>query len=78
MDGGPVNSPVRALLLTAGAILLALGLLWPIVSRYLGKLPGDVVVRREQLDLRVPDRDVPGSLAAARRWFSGSSGASDR
>jgi len=43
----PVHSPVRTLLLVAGAILLVLGLLWPVVSRYFGRLPGDVVVRRE-------------------------------
>ena len=44
---GPVQSPVRTLLLVAGAALFSLGLLWPLVSRYFGKLPGDVVVRRE-------------------------------
>jgi Protein of unknown function (DUF2905) len=43
----PVNSSVRTLLLAAGAILLILGLLWPVVSRYFGRLPGDVVMRRE-------------------------------
>ncbi len=44
---GPVQSSIRTLLILAGAILLALGLLWPLVSRYFGRLPGDVVVRRE-------------------------------
>lgn len=44
---GPVQSPIRTLLLLAGVALLALGLLWPFVSRYFGRLPGDVVVRRE-------------------------------
>jgi hypothetical protein len=37
---------MRALLLAAGTVLLAAGLLWPILSRYVGKLPGDLVVRR--------------------------------
>jgi len=32
----PIQSPVRTLLLAAGAILLVLGLLWPIVARYFG------------------------------------------
>jgi Protein of unknown function (DUF2905) len=51
---GPVQSPVRAFLLAAGAILLVLGLLWPIVSRYFGRLPGDLVVRRENWTLAFP------------------------
>jgi hypothetical protein len=50
----PFQSPVRTLLLAAGAILLVLGLLWPIVSRYFGRLPGDVVVRRENWTFAFP------------------------
>jgi hypothetical protein len=50
----PIQSPVRTLLLAAGAGLLVLGLLWPIVSRYFGKLPGDVVVRRENWTFAFP------------------------
>ncbi len=37
---------MRALLIAAGGLLLAAGLLWPILSRYAGRLPGDIVVRR--------------------------------
>ncbi len=37
---------MRALLIAAGTLLLAAGLLWPILSRYAGRLPGDIVVRR--------------------------------
>jgi len=37
---------VRALLIAAGALLLAAGILWPLLSRYLGRLPGDIVVHR--------------------------------
>jgi hypothetical protein len=37
---------MRALLIATGALLLAAGVLWPLLSRYLGRLPGDVVVRR--------------------------------
>jgi hypothetical protein len=40
------NSTVRALLIAAGSLLLAAGLLWPVISRYVGRLPGDLVVRR--------------------------------
>jgi hypothetical protein len=50
----PIQSPVRTLLLVAGAALLVLGLLWPVVSRYFGKLPGDVVVRRENWNFAFP------------------------
>ena len=45
MDGN-FNSSVRGLLIAAGAVLLAAGLLWPVLSRYLGRLPGDIVVRK--------------------------------
>jgi hypothetical protein len=37
---------VRSLLVAAGLMLLLAGLLWPLLSRYLGRLPGDIVVRR--------------------------------
>lgn len=40
------NAIVRALLVAAGLLLVAAGLLWPVLSRYAGRLPGDVVVRR--------------------------------
>jgi len=50
----PIQSPVRTFLLVAGAALLVLGLLWPIVSRYFGRLPGDVVVRREHWTFAFP------------------------
>ena len=41
-----VGSPVRSLLLVAGIVLVAAAIAWPVVSRYFGRLPGDVVVRR--------------------------------
>lgn len=37
---------MRGLLIALGALLLAAGLLWPLLSRYLGRLPGDIVVRK--------------------------------
>jgi hypothetical protein len=39
-------SPVRTLLLVAGLVLVLMAIAWPLVSRYFGRLPGDVVVRR--------------------------------
>ncbi len=43
----PVQTPVRPLLIALGILFLAAGLLWPFLSRYFGRLPGDIVVRRE-------------------------------
>jgi hypothetical protein len=40
------NSPVRTLLLVLGALLILAALLWPLLSRYFGRLPGDIVIRR--------------------------------
>ena len=37
---------MRSLLIAAGLTLLLAGLLWPLLSRYLGRLPGDIIVRR--------------------------------
>lgn len=51
MDG---RIPVRGLLLSAGLILIAVALLWPLLSRWLGRLPGDVVVRRGNFTLAFP------------------------
>jgi hypothetical protein len=41
-----MGSPARTVLLAAGLVLLLTAILWPVVSRYLGRLPGDIVVRR--------------------------------
>jgi hypothetical protein len=43
------------LLIVFGLVLVALGLLWPLISRMgLGRLPGDIVVERENFRLYVP------------------------
>ena len=41
-----MGSPVRTLLLVTGLVLVLAAVLWPVVSRYFGRLPGDIVVRR--------------------------------
>ena len=41
-----IEPPWRTLLLIVGVIFLVAGLLWPVLSRYFGRLPGDIVVRR--------------------------------
>jgi uncharacterized protein HemY len=44
----------RALII-AGIVLLALGLLWPWLSKLgLGRLPGDIVIRRENFSFYAP------------------------
>jgi hypothetical protein len=43
----PIQPPWRAVLIGLGGLLLAAGLLWPWISRYFGRLPGDIVVRRD-------------------------------
>ncbi|HEU5248481.1 MAG TPA: DUF2905 family protein [Thermoanaerobaculia bacterium] len=40
------SSPIRALLLVVGILFVAAAVAWPVVSRYFGRLPGDIVVRR--------------------------------
>ena len=38
---------MRTVLMIAGALLLAIGLAWPLIMRLgLGRLPGDIVVER--------------------------------
>jgi hypothetical protein len=43
----PIHASWRAVVLALGILFLAAGLFWPLFSRYLGRLPGDIVVRRE-------------------------------
>jgi len=33
-------------LLVLGALLILAALAWPVLSRYFGRLPGDIVIRR--------------------------------
>ena len=43
------------LLIIFGIVLIALGLLWPIIAKLgLGRLPGDIVVERENFSLYFP------------------------
>jgi hypothetical protein len=46
---------IPRLLIILGAILIAVGLLWPWLSKLgLGRLPGDIVIRREQVTFYFP------------------------
>ena len=42
-------------LITLGVVLVVLGLLWPWISRLgLGRLPGDIVMERDNFRLYIP------------------------
>ena len=46
---------VRRILIVAGIVLLAAGLLWPVITRLgLGRLPGDIVVERPNFRFYFP------------------------
>lgn len=46
---------IRKLLIVAGAVLLFAGILWPWLSRLgLGRLPGDIVIERQNVHVYIP------------------------
>jgi hypothetical protein len=46
---------VSRVLIVFGLVLVALGLLWPIIGKLgLGHLPGDIVIERENFRLYLP------------------------
>ncbi len=46
---------VSRFLILLGLILILLGLLWPLVAKLgLGRLPGDIVIERENLRIVIP------------------------
>ena len=45
---------LRGFLLTLGILLVAAAVVWPFLSRWIGRLPGDVVVRREDFTFAFP------------------------
>jgi hypothetical protein len=45
----------QKILIAAGALLIVLGLAWPLISKLgLGRLPGDIVMKREGFSLYFP------------------------
>ena len=43
------------LLIVLGVVLVAIGLLWPLISKLgLGRLPGDIVIRRDHAVFYAP------------------------
>lgn len=49
-------NPIAKLLIIGGAILIVIGLLWQIGGRFfpLGRLPGDIVVEKENMRFYFP------------------------
>ena len=46
---------MQKLLITIGVILIAVGLLWPLLSKLeIGRLPGDIIIRREGFSFYFP------------------------
>lgn len=49
------GNPVSRILVTAGIVLIVAGLLWPVLQRLgLGRLPGDVVIERDNVRVYIP------------------------
>lgn len=47
--------PINRLLIVIGVAIVVIGLLWPWLSKLgLGRLPGDIVIRREGFSLYIP------------------------
>ncbi len=46
---------MQKLLITIGLILIAAGILWPLLSKLgIGRLPGDIIIRREGFSFYFP------------------------
>ncbi|MHA7870889.1 MAG: DUF2905 domain-containing protein [Hyphococcus sp.] len=46
---------MQKLLITVGLLLLAAGLLWPVIAKLgIGRLPGDILIRREGFTFYFP------------------------
>ncbi|MEK3731294.1 DUF2905 domain-containing protein [Paenibacillus sp. FSL M8-0334] len=46
--------PVTRVLLIIGGTLIVIGLLWPLIGRWVGRLPGDIVVDRPNVKIYFP------------------------
>lgn len=51
-----MNNQIPKFLITAGIVLIVIGLVWMIGGRYLkfGKLPGDIVIEKENFSFYFP------------------------
>lgn len=68
----PELPPVSRILVAAGALLIVIGLLWPVIARLgLGRLPGDIVIEREGVRIHVPlvTGLILSAILSALFWF---------
>ncbi len=68
----PELPPVSRILVAAGALLIVIGLLWPVIARLgLGRLPGDIVIEREGVRIYVPlvTGLILSAILSALFWF---------
>jgi ribose/xylose/arabinose/galactoside ABC-type transport system permease subunit len=50
-----MKSPISQFLITIGVVLVLAGLLWPVLNKTgLGRLPGDIVVEKENFRFYFP------------------------
>lgn len=50
-----MKSPMSHILITLGGALIVVGLLWPLLQKAgLGRLPGDIVVKKENFSFYFP------------------------
>lgn len=50
-----MKSPISHILITLGGALIVIGLLWPLLQKAgLGRLPGDIVVKKENFSFYFP------------------------
>lgn len=50
-----MKSPMSHILITLGVVLIVVGLLWPLLQKAgLGRLPGDIVVKKENFSFYFP------------------------
>lgn len=64
--------PVSRILVGAGVLLIAIGLLWPVIARLgLGRLPGDIVIEREGVRIYIPlvTGLILSAILSAAFWF---------
>jgi DUF2905 family protein len=61
-------------LIVLGLVILVVGLLWPYLSRIvLGRLPGDIVIERDNVTFYSPIDVVAAEPAVQRRFLGGES-----
>jgi len=67
-----VSKTMSRFLIIFGLVLAAIGILWPLIGRIgMGRLPGDIVIERENFHLYIPLATslIISVLVSALLWF---------